>query len=80
MSELQLSGLIPFRTDVAAGIIWIMEEEKQVGRTSEFYKAKLASIATWPKKSKRRIKTVDQKTFSLLRPSHRGKAQLHQLF
>lgn len=50
MSELQLSGLIPFRTDVAAVIIWLME--KQVGRTSEFYAAKMASIVTWPKKAK----------------------------
>lgn len=51
MSELQLSGLIPFRTDVAAVIIWLMEE-KQVGRISEFYAAKMASIVTWPKKAK----------------------------
>lgn len=45
------SDLIPFRTDVATTIIWLMEEEQQVDRASEFYTAKMASIVTCPKKA-----------------------------
>ena len=51
-AELPFSDLIPFRTDVATVTIWLMEEEKQVNRTSEFYTVKMASIVTCPKKAK----------------------------
>jgi len=34
-------------------ITWLMEEEKQGDRTSEFYTAKMGSIVTSPKKAKK---------------------------